>query len=172
MNYRNLIFIGLSFVFIFGILGFIIAGRGAMKVAEPALASDASSQNIPNLEKPDVVAQENTNNRQLDALIAANVARRAPALREGQWINSQPTTLENLRGQVVLVDFWTYGCYNCRNTLPTLKRLDKTYRDKGLTVLGIHTPESESEKIFANVQKAVEKYEIKYPVLTDAKGDS
>jgi len=171
MNYRNVIFTGLIFVLIFGVLAFIIAGRNGVKVAEPVLASSADSQKTPNVEQL-VVAQENTDNRRLDVLIAANVARRAPALRDGQWINSQPTTLENLRGQVVLVDFWTYGCYNCRNTLSTLKRFDKTYRDKGLTVLGVHTPEFESEKIFANVQKAVEKHEIRYPVVTDVNGDS
>ncbi len=78
-----------------------------------------------------------------DVLIAAGKAKLAPALSSGQWINSEATTLENLRGRVVLVDFWTFGCYNCRNTLPTLKKFDAAYREKGLTIVGVHTPESD-----------------------------
>ena len=76
-------------------------------------------------------------------------------------------TLDGLRGKVVFLEFWTFGCYNCRNTLPTVKRFDTTLRDKGLTIIGVHTPESEYEKKFESVKSAVEKYELKYPVVTD-----
>ena len=119
-----------------------------------------------------LAADENAAADAKDVLIAANKAATAPPLSEGKWINSEPTTLENLRGRVVLVDFWTFGCYNCRNTLPTLKKFDAAYRDKGLTVLGVHTPESDYEKKFSNIQDAVKRHEIKYPVVTDTNGDT
>ena len=102
-----------------------------------------------------------------DAFIAASDAKPAPDLAEGQWINSEPIKLGDLHGRVVLVDFWTFGCFNCRNTLPTLKRLDAEYRDKGLRIIGVHTPESGYERKFENVKAAVAKYGIEYPVVTD-----
>ncbi|MBA2501633.1 MAG: peptide-methionine (R)-S-oxide reductase MsrB [Pyrinomonadaceae bacterium] len=102
-----------------------------------------------------------------DVFISARRAPNAAKFGEGTWLNSQPTTLENLRGRVVLVDFWTFGCYNCRNTLPTLKRLDAQYRNKGLTIVGVHAPESDYEKGIENVREAVQRLGIKYPVVTD-----
>src|SRR5271169_2697986 len=56
------------------------------------------------------------------------------------WLNSAPLNIDGLRGKVVLVDFWTYGCYNCVRTLPHVTRLYDTYKDRGLVVVGIHTP--------------------------------
>lgn len=102
-----------------------------------------------------------------DVLIAADRAPKAPALAEGAWINSQPLSLENLHGRVVLVDFWTFGCYNCRNTLPTLKAFDERYRNKGLTIVGVHSPESDYEKNVVNLRKSVQRLGIRYPVVTD-----
>ena len=119
-----------------------------------------------------MVADDKADANAKDALIAAGKAKLAPALSSGQWINSDPTTLESLRGRVVLVDFWTFGCYNCRNTLPTLKQFDAAYRDKGLTIVGVHTPESDYEKNFDKIKNAVKSNGIKYPVLTDTNGDT
>jgi len=119
-----------------------------------------------------LVPNENAAANARDVLIAAKKAETAPALTEGKWLNSEPTTLENLRGRVVLMDFWTFGCYNCRNTLPTLKKFDAAYRDKGLTIVGVHTPESEYEKNFDKIQAAVKSNGIKYPVVTDTNGDT
>lgn len=172
MKYRNLIFVGLAFVLFLGISACNSAKQTSLTAVESVSASIADAPTSSAVEPPLEIARETKDNRRLDALIDPSIARPAPALREGEWINSKPTTLENLRGQVVLVDFWTYGCYNCRNTLPTLKRFDQTYRDKGLTIVGVHTPEFGAEKICANVQKAVAKHEIKYPVVTDVNGDS
>lgn len=107
-----------------------------------------------------------------DVLIAAARAPRAPALESGTWINSQPLTLESQLGHVVIVDFWTFGCYNCRNTLPALKRWDSKYRDQGLTVIGVHTPESSHEKDLGNIRRAVRGQSIRYPVVTDINGDT
>jgi peptide-methionine (R)-S-oxide reductase len=119
-----------------------------------------------------LVADNNADANARDVLIAASKAKTAPALSTGQWLNSEPTTIENLRGRVVLVDFWTFGCYNCRNMLPTLKKFDAAYRDKGLTIVGVHTPESDYEKKFSNIQDAVKRNGIKYPVVTDTNGDT
>jgi methionine-R-sulfoxide reductase len=83
------------------------------------------------------------------------------------WINSDPLTLEGLRGRVVLVDFWTFSCYNCRNTLPTLKRFDASYRERGLTIVGVQTPEFDSEKKVETVRGQVRSLGIKYPVVLD-----
>ena len=91
----------------------------------------------------------------------------APELSDGTWINSGPLTLKSLRGHVVIVDFWTFGCYNCRNTLPSLKAWDARYRDQGLTIIGVHTPELSSERNLDNVRREVAALEIRYPVLTD-----
>ncbi|MBI3026771.1 thioredoxin family protein [Candidatus Woesearchaeota archaeon] len=85
----------------------------------------------------------------------------------GRWINSEPLKIEQLRGKVVLVDFWTYTCINCIRTLPYLKEWDKKYRDKGLVIVGVHTPEFEFEKKYENVLKAVNDYQLKYAVAQD-----
>ena len=84
-----------------------------------------------------------------------------------KWINSEPLKIEQLGGRVVLVDFWTYTCINCIRTLPYLKDWDKKYRDKGLVIVGVHTPEFEFEKKYENVLKAVNDYQLKYPVAQD-----
>lgn len=72
----------------------------------------------------------------------------------------------------MLVDFWTYGCYNCRNTLPALKRWDASYRDRGLTIIGVHTPEFDREKEIDSVREQVRALGIRYAVLTDNDGES
>ena len=80
---------------------------------------------------------------------------------------SKPLDLQDLKGNVVLVDFWTYSCINCIRTIPYLNDWYEKYSDKGLTIVGIHTPEFEFEKNFNNVKSAVDKFHIKYPVLQD-----
>ena len=87
----------------------------------------------------------------------------------GAWINSEPLELAKLgaQGKVVLVDFWTFGCYNCRNTLPYIKQWWAQYKDQGLVIVGVHTPEFDSERDLANVQDAVKSQEIDWPVVQD-----
>jgi len=84
-----------------------------------------------------------------------------------QWLNSQPLTLASLRGKVVLIDFWTYSCVNCIRTLPYVKRWYETYRDAGLVVVGVHTPEFAFEHVPGNVEEAVRSFGIDYPVALD-----
>jgi len=91
----------------------------------------------------------------------------APELATGNWINSGPLQLKDLRGRVVLIEFWTFGCYNCRNTLPIVKSWDDRYRDKGLTVIGVHSPEFDYEKKVENLRDEVASLDIRYPVVTD-----
>jgi thiol-disulfide isomerase/thioredoxin len=88
------------------------------------------------------------------------------------YINSQPITLADLRGRVVLVDFWTYSCINCIRTIPYLNAWHEKYADDGLVIVGIHTPEFEFEKDYNNVKAAVEKFDIKYPIAQDNEKDT
>ena len=83
------------------------------------------------------------------------------------WINSRPLDISALRGNVVLVDFWTYSCINCLRTLPYLKAWDAKYRSKGLVILGVHTPEFAFEHDLGNVRAAVMRLGIRYPVPLD-----
>ena len=85
----------------------------------------------------------------------------------GSWINSDPFTLYELRGKVLLIDFWTYTCVNCIRTFPYLKGWHKKYSDHGLVILGVHTPEFAFEKIFENVDTAVSDFGIEYAVAQD-----
>lgn len=83
------------------------------------------------------------------------------------WINSPPLTLNQLKGKVVLIDFWTYSCINCIRTLPYLKDWYAKYHDKGLVIIGIHSPEFQFEHNVENVKQAVKKFDIEYPVALD-----
>ena len=92
----------------------------------------------------------------------------APELRDiASWINSEPFTLESQRGKVVLVDFWTYTCVNCIRTLPYLKDWHSKYADRGLVILGVHSPEFEFEELRENVLDAVDEFGIEYAVAQD-----
>jgi len=84
------------------------------------------------------------------------------------YINTSPAELENkMEGKVVLYDIWTYSCINCIRTIPYVTAWSEKYADDGLLVIGIHSPEFEFEKDFTNVEMAVKKYGIKYPVVLD-----
>jgi len=92
----------------------------------------------------------------------------APSLSGGgNWINSTPLTMEKLRGKVVLIDFWTYSCINCLRTLPQLEAWDKQYRKDGLVIVGVHTPEFAFEHVTSNVEGAVKRLGVRYPVVQD-----
>jgi thiol-disulfide isomerase/thioredoxin len=83
------------------------------------------------------------------------------------WFNSAPLNIADLRGKVVLVDFWTYGCVNCVNTLPHVTELYAKYKDRGLIVVGVHTPEFPFERSASNVLAALKRHGITYPVAQD-----
>jgi cytochrome c biogenesis protein CcdA/thiol-disulfide isomerase/thioredoxin len=83
------------------------------------------------------------------------------------WLNSEPLTVEQLRGKVVVLDFWTYSCINCLRTLPHVKSWYERYRDAGLVVVGVHTPEFAFERESDNVRRAVADLGVEYPVALD-----
>src|SRR4051795_9778183 len=83
------------------------------------------------------------------------------------WLNSPPLTTDGLRGRVVAVDFWTYTCINWLRTVPYVRAWDEAYRDAGLVVLGVHTPEFPFEQDVDNVRRAIQDRRITYPVAVD-----
>jgi thiol-disulfide isomerase/thioredoxin len=84
-----------------------------------------------------------------------------------EWLNSPPLTADGLRGKVVLVDFWTYSCINCLRTIPYVRAWAEKYKDQGLVVIGVHTPEFAFEQNVANVKRALADLQIAYPVAID-----
>ncbi|WP_375739519.1 cytochrome c biogenesis protein DipZ [Pseudomonas boanensis] len=84
-----------------------------------------------------------------------------------QWLNSPSLSNEQLRGKVVLVDFWTFDCINCRNSLPYVNQWAQRYADKGLVVIGVHTPEYPFERVIDSVREATVRLGVKHPVAID-----
>ena len=90
-----------------------------------------------------------------------------PATAATEWLNSAPQTAMDLRGKVVVVQFWTYTCINWRRTLPYIRAWDAKYREQGLVVIGVHTPEFDFEENVDNVRSALGEMHIDYPVAID-----
>jgi thiol-disulfide isomerase/thioredoxin len=90
-----------------------------------------------------------------------------PEYGPDRWINSEPLTMEGLKGKIVLIDFWEYTCVNCIRTLPYVTEWYRRYADHGLVIIGVHTPEFEFGKDRANVARAVREFGIEYPVVLD-----
>jgi methionine-S-sulfoxide reductase len=144
------------------------AGRRAL-VPESLNPSDPPAQNQAMAAKPTTDAPSN-------AMMSANVSTGAPKV-EGDmpelagatdWLNSKPLTRASLRGKVVVLDFWTYSCINCLRALPYVNAWYQHYKDSGLVIIGVHSPEFEFEKSTANVREAVQKFDIQYPVAVDS----
>ena len=85
----------------------------------------------------------------------------------GGWINTEPFTLESLRGKVVLIDFWTYTCVNCIRTFPFLREWHEKYAEHGLVIVGVHSPEFEFEEVKENVEAAAAQYDLRYFIVQD-----
>ncbi|MEH2449990.1 thioredoxin family protein [Nostoc sp.] len=84
-----------------------------------------------------------------------------------QWLNSTPLSIADLKGSVVLIQFWTFACINCQRTLPYIIRWHRQYESQGLKVIGIHTPEFAFERDTNNIKKALRQHQITYPVPVD-----
>jgi cytochrome c biogenesis protein CcdA/thiol-disulfide isomerase/thioredoxin len=120
--------------------------------------------------KPELkaVATSTTNSGPLRLQYGLAIPYKAPEFAGiTAWLNSPPLTMKQLRGKVVLVDFWTYSCINCIRTLPYLTDWDRKYRGQGLVIVGVHSPEFEFEKKIGNVRAAIARYGIQYPVAMD-----
>lgn len=85
----------------------------------------------------------------------------------GEWFNSEPLQLSELRGKVIIIDFWTYSCINCQRTFPYLRNWYEKYSDDGLVIIGVHSPEFEFEKDVDNVAEAIEDFDLQYPIVQD-----
>ena len=85
----------------------------------------------------------------------------------GIWFNSDPLSLEQLKGKVVIVDFWTYSCINCQRTMPYLRKWWEAYNNKGLVIIGVHSPEFEFEKSEKNLAQAIKDFKLPYPIMQD-----
>ena len=83
------------------------------------------------------------------------------------WINSEPLMLDDLKGKVVLLDFWTFDCWNCYNSFPWMNKLEKQYKRKGLQVIGVHTPEFDHEKVRNNIEAKVKEFKLHHPIMID-----
>ena len=152
MNRQNIIFVSLLVILAASVVAAGYAtGRGPLGLI---------SMGISRLTSGDQMIPSRT-------LVTESKAPAAPEISGGQWINSEPLTLQSLRGRAVLIEFWTFACYNCRNTLPTIKSWDARYRDKGLTIIGVHTPELDIERNMDSLRREIASLGIKYPVVTD-----
>ena len=94
-------------------------------------------------------------------------ASEMPSLAGGTWFNSPPLKTEELRNEVVLVYFWTFGCHNCKAVEPYVKQWHQRYQDKGLHIIAIHSPEFDHERDPDNVRQYLARNDITYPVLLD-----
>lgn len=112
-----------------------------------------------------VKSQNKTDGQERDNL--PYIAPAPPLNGVTAWINSPPLNLDQLKGKVVLIDFWTYSCINCIRTFPYLRRWYDTYKDKNFVIIGVHTPEFEFEKDENNVKKAVQRFQLTYPIAMD-----
>lgn len=86
---------------------------------------------------------------------------------DAAWLNSAPLTLKALRGSVVLVEFWTYGCVNCQRSIPWVKALEETHRDRDFAVIGVHTPEFAHERTAQSVREKARVLGIRHPIMLD-----
>ena len=135
-----------AYVAVFGIIAIVIvaAGLSALVSQQGPAQTITSASDLPNI-------------------------RKAPNFQGiAAWINSAPLNISELRGKVVLVDFWTYSCINCIRTIPYLNAWYSKYRNEGLVIVGVHTPEFDFEKNYSNVLAAVKSFGIEYPVALDS----
>jgi len=92
---------------------------------------------------------------------------KAPDITSKQWLNSQPLDWSVLKDKVVLVEFWTFECYNCKNVEPYVKKWYETYKNQGLEVVAVHSPEFDRERKIENVREYIADHSITYPVAID-----
>jgi thiol-disulfide isomerase/thioredoxin len=102
--------------------------------------------------------------------VSAAHARALPEFTQqdsSHWINSKALSVADLEGHVVLIDVWTFECWNCYRSFPWLNDLEKRYSDKGLKIIGIHSPEFAREKVIANIKEKVKEFKLHHPIMVD-----
>lgn len=147
-------------------LGLGLAGTGGAFALNRFSGINNSDVLTPNL-TPAVIP--NINSATPNPLVnSAPVLAKMPELQGIEtWLNSQPLSIASLQGSVVLLQFWTFACINCQRTLPYLVKWHQQYAGRGLTILGVHTPEFAFERDLSNVKQALEQHKITYPVAID-----
>ncbi len=101
------------------------------------------------------------------SVVQAQVGTSAPEITNPTWLNSNPVQMKDLRGKVVMVEFWTFGCWNCRNIEPYVKTWHQKYADQGLVVIAIHSPEFQYEHEVDKVQTYIDEHKLPYAVPID-----
>lgn len=101
------------------------------------------------------------------AVVNAGVGRKAPDIASQTWLNSAPIHLSDLKGKVVMVEFWTFGCYNCRNVESHVKEWHRKYAERGFVVIGVHSPEFSYEHDVDEVTRYLKEHDIRFPVPID-----
>src|SRR3989338_6272643 len=125
---------------------------------------------LPEVEKISITPAENLSGERQQILLEkeAKYKKATELVQPDGYLNVENITLKELIGKkVILIDFWTYSCINCIRTFPYLNAWYEKYRDSGFVIIGVHTPKFEFETKYENVEKAVEKYGLKYPVVQD-----
>ncbi len=137
-------------------------GLGFMGAAGVTLAARSKQESS----MPETEALIGAGDRTIN--LAAVSANRLPEFQGiSHWLNSSPLTVAALKGNVTLIQFWTFSCINCQRTLPSVTRWHQQYAAKGLKIIGIHTPEFAFERDVNNVRQALQKHGIIYPVPMD-----
>jgi thiol-disulfide isomerase/thioredoxin len=152
-------------------LAISLAGTALLLLAACGSATDgteAAPEPSPVAGDATPTAEESPHSAELTGYTGDGVGDTAPEFTGiSNWINSDPLTMEQLRGKVVLIDFWTYTCVNCIRTMPYLREWQAKYADHGLAIIGVHAPEFEFEKVTENVVRAVEEFGLDYPHAQD-----
>jgi thiol-disulfide isomerase/thioredoxin len=97
----------------------------------------------------------------------AGIGMSAPDIANDTWLNGAPLHLSDLRGKVVMVEFWTFGCHNCQNVEPYVKQWHQKYAGRGFVVIGVHSPEFPREREIENVTRYIKEHDIQFPVPID-----
>jgi thiol-disulfide isomerase/thioredoxin len=144
-------------------LGLGVAGTGA------AVFHRSADVELPDsLLKPVTAARDTAKDGVDGGAIAPPANMSLPEFQGiSQWLNSEPLTVESLKGSVVLVQFWTFACINCQRTLPYVTKWHRKYAAQGLKVIGVHTPEFAFEREVSSIEAALAEHQITYPVPLD-----
>ena len=144
-------------------------GLGALGIGSSACAAQFSptSPNAIASKTPDVPKSNNSESTPI-AKSTGTTGQKLPEFQGiSQWLNSSPLTIQELKGNVVLIQFWTFSCINCQRTLPYVTKWHEQYAAKGLKIIGVHTPEFAFERDPNNIKDAIQKHGILYPVPID-----
>lgn len=143
------------------------AGLGALGIGSAALATQISYSKP----SPDIVSNPNipkSNSSVNSVAINSSASQSLPEFQGiAQWLNSDPLSIQDLKGNVVMIQFWTFSCINCQRTLPYVTKWHEQYAAKGLKIIGVHTPEFAFERDANNIKDAIQKHDIRYPVPVD-----